>query len=330
MTNKQVLITTVPFGEADPKPLESLAEAGIGYTLNPFHRKLREQELSELIGDCTVLIAGTEPITERVMDRAPNLRLISRVGIGLDNVDLLAARQRGIQVCYTPDAPSAAVAELTVGLMLSLLRSIPNADRSLRRGVWHRYMGRRLAECTVGVIGVGRVGHKLIRCLSGFRPTILANDIQPDFEAQDLKHVRWTNKDSIYAHADIITVHVPLTGLTWNLISKQEIDLMKPTALLINTSRGGVVNEEDLASALESKRISGAALDVFEEEPYSGRLAALENCVLTCHMGSMTLDCRARMELEAAEEAIRYLTGQPMMRCVPEEEFVNPAGRSRS
>src|SRR5262249_3233258 len=138
----RVLITTIPFADVDRRPLELLERAGIEYVINPIGRKLKEGELADLIGEYTVLIAGTEPITAKVMDRAANLRLISRVGVGLDNVDLMAAHQRGILVSYTAEAPAPAVAELTIGLMLSLLRFIPHADRNMKNGVWHRSMGR--------------------------------------------------------------------------------------------------------------------------------------------------------------------------------------------
>lgn len=318
---RRALITTVPFAEVDGRPLALLEEEGIECILNPIGRRLREGELADLVGGVEVLIAGTEPITAAVMDRGDRLRLISRVGIGLDNVDLLAARQRGIQVSYTPDAPAPAVAEMTMGLILSLLRSLSGVDRAMRGGVWHRVIGRRLAELTVGVIGVGRVGKRLIRHLQGFAPRILANDLSPDREFCATYPLRWVEKETIYKEADVITLHLPLTPATRNLIGRRELDLMKSDAVLINTSRGGMVNEHDLAQALKQGRLAGAALDVFAQEPYAGELVAVENCVLTCHMGSMTRDCRAQMELEATEEAIRFFKQQPLRHLVPEEEY---------
>ncbi len=318
---RRVLITTVPFAEADHGPLQLLERAGVDYVINPLGRKLREGELVDLIRDVDVLIAGTEPITAAVLDRAPQLRLISRVGIGLDSVDLLAARERGILVSYTPEAPAPAVAELTIGLMLSALRFIPQADRGVRNGVWHRHMGGRLSEKTVGVIGVGRVGMRVIRHLLGFGPTILVNDLAPDREFGSEHVIRWTDKDTIYREADIITLHLPLTSLTQNLIGRRELSVMKPHAILINTSRGHIVDEHCLAEALRNHRLGAAALDVFQQEPYAGPLTTVENCVLTCHMGSMTRDCRARMETEATEEVIRFLNNQPLRQPVPEDEY---------
>lgn len=318
----RVLITTIPFGEVNRRPLELLEAVGVDYAINPIGRKLREEELTELIGDFDVLIAGTEPITARVLDRAPRLKLISRVGIGLDSVDLRAARQRGVLVSYTPEAPAPAVAELTIGLMLSALRSIPHADRGVRNGVWHRYLGARLAGKTVGVIGVGRVGSRVIQHLAGFEARILANDLKPTIEAQNAPYVQWTDKATIYKEADLITLHLPLTLQTRHLITRRELSLMQAHAILINTSRGGIVNEQDLAAALWAGRLAAAALDVFQQEPYAGPLANVENCILTCHMGSMTKDCRARMELEATEEVLRFLRHEPLRQPVPDEEYL--------
>jgi D-3-phosphoglycerate dehydrogenase len=319
---RRVLITTVPFGEVDRRPLDLLEAEGIDYVINPIGRRLRTEELADMIGDIDVLIAGTEPITAAVMDRANRLRLISRVGIGLDSVDLPAARERGILVSYTPDSPAPAVAEMTMGMILSLLRSLAQADRAMRGGVWHRIVGRRLSELTVGVIGVGRVGTRLIRHLQGFAPRILANDLAPDHEFGVAHQVRWVEKETIYKEADIITLHLPLTPLTRNLITRRELDLMKPDAVFINTSRGGMVNEHDLAQALKQGRLAGAALDVFGQEPYSGELVTIENCLLTCHMGSMSRDCRAQMEVEATEEAIRFFKDEPLRLLVPEDEYL--------
>src|SRR5712691_1147475 len=319
---RRVLITTIPFGEVDRRPLDLLESAGIDYVINPIGRRLRTEELADMIGDVDVLIAGTEPITAAVMDRANRLRLISRVGIGLDSVDLPAARERDILVSYTPDAPAPAVAEMTMGMILSLLRSLAQADRAMRGGVWHRIVGRRLSESTVGVIGVGRVGKRLIRHLQGFAPGILANDLVPDHEFGIAHRVEWVEKETIYRETDIITLHLPLTPLTRNLITRRELDMMKPDAVFINTSRGGMVNEHDLAQALKQGRLAGAALDVFGQEPYSGELVTIENCLLTCHMGSMAKDCRAQMELEATEEAVRFFKGEPLRLLVPEDEYL--------
>ena len=290
----KALITTVPFGDKNRLPIELLEAAGIEYVINPIGRKLTEDELAEMVTDFDVLIAGTEPITDKVMSRASRLKLISRVGIGLDSVDLLAAKQRGISVSYTPDAPAPAAAELTLGLMLSLLRSVHIANAQVHRGEWIRHFGRRIPEITIGIIGVGRIGQRVLRRISGFgSPRVLANDIHPNTSLVPELKLEWKDKEEIYKHADVISIHVPMTTYTKNMIRAEHLAIMKPDAILINTSRGGIINERDLADSLNSGHLQGAAIDVFENEPYSGPLADIERCILTSHMGSMSIDCRS-------------------------------------
>ena len=325
MSRRRVLVTTVPFGERDPKPLEILKAAGIETVINPLGRKLRPGELSGMIKGFDALVAGTEQISGSDMAATGALKAIVRVGIGLDSVDLLAAREGNIALAYTPDGPSAAVAEQTVGLMIDLLRGTTLSDRNLRKGLWHRTMGTRISKITVGVIGVGRIGHLLIGHLTGgfSGVRILANDIDQDRVFGARHGITWTDKQTIYEQSDIVTLHVPLSGLTRNLIGAAELSMMKPSACLINTARGGIVNEAALATALRENIIAAAAIDVFESEPYAGELTEIENCVLTCHMGSMSEDCRARMEIEACEEMVRFFAGKPFLNPVPESEYDN-------
>jgi D-3-phosphoglycerate dehydrogenase / 2-oxoglutarate reductase len=319
----RVLITTVPFGEVNRHPLDLLDKAGVHYVINPIGRKLREEELAEMAGDFDIIIAGTEPITANVINKAPKLRLISRVGIGLDSVDLIAAQKRNIAVSYTPDAPAPAVAELSIGLMISLLRYTHISDRIMRQGKWQRFMGRRISESTVGIVGVGRIGKKVIHLLSNFGCKIIANDLQPDMEFAKSYNVEWVTKETLYETADIITLHVPLTNLTKNMITSKEMALMKPDAVLLNTSRGGIICESDLAETLQHSNLGGTAIDAFEEEPYTGPLIQEERCLLTSHMGSMSEDCRYHMELEATEEALRFIRGEKLIGSVPDFEYQN-------
>ena len=318
----KALITTVPFGDKNRLPIELLEAAGIEYLINPKGRKLKEDELAEMASDFDVLIAGTEPITDKVMRSAHRLKLISRVGIGLDSVDLVAAERYGIKVSYTPDAPAPAVAELTIALMLSLLRSVHLSNAQMHRGEWHRYFGRRIPEVTIGIIGAGRIGGRVLRRLSAFgTPRILVNDMNPNSSiTTDLK-LEWVGKEEIYRQADVITLHLPLTVHTKNMVRREQLLQMKPDAMLINTSRGGIINEYDLAEVLKAGHLGGAAIDVFEQEPYHGALAEIDHCLLTSHMGSMSIDCRTRMEIEATEEAVRFLTGHDLQGLVPSEEY---------
>jgi D-3-phosphoglycerate dehydrogenase len=322
----KVLITTVPFAVHNRLPLDLLEGIGVDYIINPTGRRLTEDELADLVGDSEIVIAGTEPITAKVMDAAPNLRLISRVGIGLDNVDLYAARQRGIAVSYTPEAPAPAVAELTIGLILSLLRHTHVSNLKMHRGQWERQMGRRVPEVTIGIIGTGRIGSRVLRRLAAFgSPRILVNDLNPRPSLVTELKLEWVGKETIYREADVISLHLPLTPQTRGMIGRAELDQMKPDALLINTSRGGIINESDLYEAMKAGMLGGSAIDVFEQEPYAGQLSEIDRCLLTSHMGSMSVDCRARMEIEATEEAVRQLRGLDLESQVPEDEFASQA-----
>jgi D-3-phosphoglycerate dehydrogenase / 2-oxoglutarate reductase len=319
---RKILITTVPFGDRDRLPLDLLEEEGIEYLINPFNKKLTEDQLADIVSDFDIIIAGTEPITANVMNCAPNLKHISRVGIGLDNVDLFAAQERGIKVSYTPDAPTLAVAELTLGIMLTLLRSVHVSNSQMHQSNWYRFLGRRIKNVTVGIIGVGRVGTEVLQRLKSFGTSkIMVNDIEPNYELDSEYKHEWVSKEKIYREADLISLHIPLTHLTKNLIRKEHLYLMKSDAIIINTSRGGIINENDLYDVLKSGHLSSAAIDVFETEPYKGQLREIERCLLTAHMGSMSVDCRTKMEIEATEEAVRFHTGQSLQSEVPQSEF---------
>jgi D-3-phosphoglycerate dehydrogenase / 2-oxoglutarate reductase len=319
----KVLITTVPFGDKNRFPLEQLEAAGIEYLINPLNKKLTENELSELITDFEVIIAGTEPITDYVMSKAKKLKMISRVGIGLDSVDLIAARNRGIKVSYTPDAPAPAVAELTIGLLITLLRSVHLSNIQMHKGDWNRYFGRRIAETTIGIIGLGRIGTRVLNRLAAFgTPRLLVNDILPDAELNRKFKLEWVDKETIYKNSDVISLHVPLTRTTNNLITRNELLMMKKDSVIINTCRGGIINEDDLYEVMKEGHLSGASIDVFKDEPYAGKLREIDRCLLTAHMGSMSIDCRNRMEIEATKEALRFISNSPLESPVPEDEYL--------
>ena len=324
----KVLVTTVPFGQINRLPLDMLENNKIDYVINPLNRKLTESELSEMIADFDIVIAGTEPITRKVLNNAKKLKLISRVGIGLDSVDLMAAKKKKISVCYTPDAPAPAVSELTLGLMFNLLRMIHISNTQIHNGVWERKFGRRMADITIGIIGAGRIGGQVLEKISkAFSSTkLLVNDINPNNDLSKHIKLEWSSKQKIYKEADIISIHTPLTAKTNNMIQKQELNSMKSDALIINTARGGIINEDDLYNVLESGHLGGAAIDVFEKEPYDGRLANIERCILTAHLGSMSVDCRSQMEIEATQKAIDFISGLIKNGDVPESEFILQEG----
>ncbi|HED7669754.1 TPA: phosphoglycerate dehydrogenase [Campylobacter coli] len=308
----KVFISTHPFGETSKIPLELLDKNGFEVRINNRGRKITSKELSKDIGEAEVLIAGTEKITEDVLRNAPNLKLISRVGIGLDGIDFELCRKYNIKVVYTPDAPTMAVAELCVGLILDLSRKISFTDANLKQGIWNRHMGMLLYGKTIGIIGMGRIGKSLIKLLSSFNVSFKVCDPNPDFAFLKIYNVELTNKTKLLKESDVVSLNLPLKKDTMNFLMLDDLKNMKKSSILINTARGVIINEDDLYIALKENLIAGAAVDVFEEEPYKGKLRELNNVVLTCHMGASTIESRTDMETQAVEEVVRYKNHIPL------------------
>ncbi len=318
----RVLLSTIPFGEIDPKPVHMLESAGVDYVRNPLGRRPNEAEFAEMIRDgFDAVIAGLEPFTPKVLDLAAGLRLISRATVGLETVDLNAARDRDIRVAHTPGANAQAVAELTLSHLLSLLRGVHHSHNALTRGEWVQFMGRTLDEITLGVVGVGRIGKRVIRHASAFGAKIIANDLTPDVEFGERYSVTWVEKEEIYRRADAVSLHVPATPMTVGLVGEGELAMMKRGAFLINTARGVVVDEVALVRALRSGHLGGAGIDVFPEEPYRGVLAQAPNCILTAHLGARARSARLQMELDATENVLCFLESRPIPGLVPDEEY---------
>ena len=300
-----VLITTSSFGAADETPLELLRSHGLEPVLNPLRRKLTEEEALSLIREHAPvgLIAGVEPLTRRVLTAAHGLKVVSRAGIGMDSVDQEAAAELGITVRNTPDAPTQAVAELALCMILSLLRRVQETDASIRRGEWLRPVGNLLAGKTVGLIGCGRIGQRLSELLAPFGCTILGSDPCPAasvcFSLVPLPE--------ILENAHVVSLHMPYSEAVHHIIGDEAIGSMRPDAILVNTSRGGLVDEDALARALAEQRIAGAGIDCYEAEPYNGPLTDAPNTLLTSHIGSYAREGRILMERQAAENLIEEL-----------------------
>jgi len=310
MANKRILLATYPFGATGRKPLQLLEQTGWELVFNPYHRRLRAHDVMDLVQNIDGVVAGTEPYNSETLRNANRLQVISRVGIGLDGVDLRYCRDNNIRVTYTPDAPSQAVAELTVANILNLLRHIHQSDRSVRAGAWNRLMGRLVQETAIGVIGVGRIGSRVIRLLEPFHPTILANDTDPNVYGKPMPSTKWCPTEDIMRMADIITLHIPMSTENYHFVDRSLIGQMKTGAFLINTSRGPIVDTRALIDALLQNHLGGAALDVYENEPYEGLLTELDNVVLTAHIAASARQSRYLMELGAAEDCIRVLNGE--------------------
>lgn len=288
-----VLITTSSFSERDNDAAAALAAANISLVVNPLGRRLTEEEARELLQkhDPVGIVAGVEPLTERVFAAAPSLRAVARCGTGMDSVDVASAERRGIRVSRTPDAPAAAVAELTIGLIFAVLRRIAEADRTVRTSGWKSLMGGLLGARTLGLVGYGRVGRRVASIVRPTGAKIIACD--PHLTGADVPLVAL---DELLKGSDVISLHS--VGGSVRLGSR-EFALMRKGAILINTARGDLIDETALVEALKSGHLAGAGLDVFEAEPYKGPLASIDTAVLTAHMGSYAAETRAQQEREA-------------------------------
>lgn len=300
-----LVISTSSFDTGNNPAIQRLQQQGMQIITNPHRRKLTEDEIIELLrGGATGLIAGIEPLTGRVFQSAPHLKVISRCGAGLDSVDLEAARQHGITVLNTPEAPAQAVAELTMGLILTVLRQIGQIDQAVRTGEWPRTQGRLLAAQTIGIIGLGHIGRRVARLCQAFEAPVIAHD---PFASEVPSGITLLPLEQLLATADIITLHLPYSPATHHLLNAQAFAAMKPEAIVINAARGGLVDETALLAALQAGKVSAAALDVFEQEPYHGPLIECGNAILTSHVGSLARESRQRMEIEAAENLLQGL-----------------------
>jgi len=298
----KILIGPSSFADSDKTPRDKLVEAGYEVIDNPYRRKLTRKELLDLLDNKVVgLIAGLETIDREVLEKS-KLQVVSRVGAGISNVDLAAACAMGVKVFNTPDAPTSAVAELTIGALLSLLRMIPQMDQALHDGKWQKKIGLQLQGKTVAIIGFGRIGRKVAALLFPFGVKILVVD--PYINESDCVGCRKVTLEAALLEADVVTIH---SSGHDRLIGDEEFTYMKKGVYLLNVARGGVVSEKALIEALENKTVAGAWLDTFEEEPYNGILCHYPNVILTPHVGSYTAECRLQMETEAVDSLLNYL-----------------------
>jgi len=301
----KIVITTTSFGKFDNSPLQLLNNSGYNVALNPYGRTLTGDEVIELAEGAAGLIAGTESLDRFILENLSSVRIISRCGVGMDNLDLEAAEKLNIKVFNTPFGPTLAVAELTVGLILDLLRKITLMDREIRAGIWKKHMGNLLRGKRVGIIGFGRIGQKTGELLRAFGCEIGYYDSITIAGSKALKIERM-EMDELLRESDIVTIHVS-GKYEKPLLGAKEIEMMKKGTWLVNAARGGVVDEEALLNALKNGRLAGAALDVFEKEPYNGPLKKLENIILTPHIGSYAKEARVEMEMQAARNLIEGL-----------------------
>jgi len=283
--------TSPTFGYYALEPVEYLKQNGCEVELIPQGKKLSEEELVDCAARSDAMVVGIEKITVRVIQAGKKLKVIAKHGAGVDNIDMAAATEHKIVVTSAPGANSDAVADMTVGLFLALARSLPFADRSVKGGGWPRMAGTQMNNKTLGIIGVGQIGKKVARRAAGFDMKILVYDVIKDEEFAAQYGATYLPLEDVIQSSDFMSIHVPLTATTRNLIGAREFGLMKKGAYLVNIARGGVVDEAALYAALKENKIGGAALDVFVQEPPAGSpLLSLDNFIATPHMGGYTLE----------------------------------------
>ena len=309
----KILVTPTSFQPGSENPaLEALRAAYPELVFNPCKRPLTEDELLPLLQDCDSYIAGLDFVTEKVLRACKKLKVISRYGVGYDRVDVAAAKALGIAVTNTPGVNSEAVAELTMGLILSLVRRIPYLDRQTKSSQWLRSTGTELAGKTLGIVGLGAIGKLVARCAKGFDMNVIAYDpyIQEGYCAAHGIGIR--TLDALLCEANVITLHLPLNNQTHHIIGQAAIAQMQPGTILVNASRGALIDEDAAYDALCSGQLGGLGLDAFEREPPTGsKLLTLDSVVATPHTGAHTAEATAKMAATSVENLIAVLEGRP-------------------
>jgi len=321
----EVLVTWPDFEIDDPNSGRRLSDAGLTIRLAPKTGPRSSTEMCDLVGDSVGVIASTDPFSAEVLSSCRHLKIIARTGVGIDSIDLPAATAAGILVATTRGANEETVADHALALMLSLIRGLPRLDRSIREHRWERtgiHTPRDLCGATVGLVGSGRIGLAVIRRLRAFGSTVLVSDPGLD-KAPDGAEL--ADLDDLLTRSDVVSVHAPLTESTRGLIGTRQLALMRSTAVLINTSRGHIIDEEALAVAINNKRLAGAALDVFADEPpFRSNLLELPEVILTPHVAGLSVRAVAEMTRRATTSVLDALRGR-----VPDDainpEAVSPA-----
>jgi phosphoglycerate dehydrogenase-like enzyme len=307
---RRVVVTWVGYDVDDPATGGLLRDAGLLVDLAPKHGARTAAEVARLVCDADAAIVSTDPFERSVFEVAPRLRVIARVGVGTDSIDLRAATEAGVVVTTTPGANHETAADHALALILAAVRRVVEHDASVRRGEWRRTGEATpwdLHGTTVGIVGFGSIGQAVARRLEGFGTRLLVAD--PALTDADGAEV--VPLDELLARADLVSLHLPLVPATRHIVAARELALMRPEAFLVNTSRGGLVDETALVHALRSGRLRGAALDVFSDEPsLPPALRTLANVVLTPHVGGLSDRSIARMTRQATRDLLDVLDGR--------------------
>ncbi len=313
MTYK-ILVASRSFGPNCPEAVERLLETDCELIGNPWSRTPKEDELIASINDIDVLISGTEVVTARVLEAAPNLKLIAKHGVGFENINLDAAVARKLPVVIAGGAISDSVADMALALLLACARHIPQGDRAARDGKWPRMVGVELRDKTLGIVGLGQVGREVAKRAKAFGMHIVAYDVFRN-EAFAREHaVRYLSLGDVLQESDFISLHAPVTDDSRHLINAMTLLLMKPTAYIINTARGELVDEAALAQALRERRLAGAAFDVFEKEPPGDHeLLKLDNFIAAPHSAAQTHDGLRKLGEVTVDNILRLMNGEELL-----------------
>ncbi|MFC1861967.1 phosphoglycerate dehydrogenase [Chloroflexota bacterium] len=304
----KVLSTSPTFGYYASEPVEYLKNHGCKLEVVPQEGKMSEEKLIEHVKECDAMIVGVENITAPVIQASEKLKIIAKQGEGVDNIDITAASSRGIVVVSAPGANSDAVADLTIGLFLSLARNIPFADCSVKEGGWPRIVGVQLNGKVLGIIGLGQIGKKVAKRALGFDMKVIAHDVLKDEAFAQKWVITYLSLDELLTESDFLSIHIPLSSSTRRLLGEKELRLMKKEAFLLNISRGDIVDEEALYRVLKEGKIRAAALDVFSNEPpRESPLLKLDNVILTPHMGGYTLEALREIGMICARGIVDVL-----------------------
>lgn len=308
----KILVTPTSFTPDKGGPaLELLQSFSEDLVFNPQGKPLSEDELIPLLSGCKGYIAGLDFVTRKVMENSPDLKVISRYGAGVDRVDLDAAKEKGIVVCNTPGVNANAVADLSFALLLCIARKVPFLDKQTREGQWLRSTGFELYKKTIGIIGLGAVGKATAKRASGFSMKIMAYDPFINREYAQANGITIATFDEVIKEADFIFLHLPLTDRTRSIIGAETMRTMKKGAVIINTARGGLIDEDAAYELLKSGHLGGLGLDVFEAEPPgSSPLFTLDNVVITPHTGAHTAEATAAMAEVSVKNLIDVLSGK--------------------
>lgn len=302
-----ILVTLSTFGVDSDEPLRLLRESGFTFRTNPYGRRMEPDEIVKLGRNSRGLVAGVEMYSAATLAQLPKLRCISRTGVGIDNIDLSETKGRGIAVLNTPDEPTIAVAELTLAMILALLRQLPKVDWMTRKYKWQRVTGHLLAGKTVGIVGLGRIGRKVAELVQAFGAIVIGVEPYPEEEWVTTRRVGLVDLAALLGRADIVSIHAATSSEHPLHLSAVELAQMKQGAWLINMARGDMVDDVALNAALESGHLKGAGIDVFPEEPYRGPLCDNDRVILSPHQATLTVETRVAMECRAVENLLRFL-----------------------